>query len=131
MDLVHPSNRAIPRRKPVGHNSVGGDRERVRRVQVLVLLLLAGILCVAELAKTGTYVGLPTLTRRFLRLSRIGEPCQQHTGAPKAVATFLSRYIHSPQRVALAPACAQVDTFRLSLTVFDSLNPFRSPPEAA
>jgi hypothetical protein len=130
MDFFHASDPHVPRREAGFHSTIGLNLGKARRMQMLVLLLLAGILGLSELAKTGTYLGLPTLTRRFLKLNRIGEPCHQELRAAVVTAPFIRRDIHLPTLVVLGPASADFQIVRPSLILSRSSNLVRSPPDA-
>jgi len=104
---------------------------RKRRQALTVLLLLASILSISELAKTGPYFGLSTLTQRVLSLNRMGEPSADRAGVPVvAIAQPIIGESH-PNAADLEPAYPATEILTPSLVHTRSANPFRSPPPRA
>ena len=99
----------------------------MRRRAITAALLLASILSVTELAKTGPYFGLSPLTQRILRTNRIGEPSAKQTGDIELVAQPTADMLR-PDSATEAPAYLCVELSRPFLIVSRSPNQFRSPP---
>ena len=108
-----------------------GDSPGISKVRAhqtgIALLLLAGVLSLSGLTKSAPCIGTCTLTQRFLRLIRIGEP----TSTQLAAATIRVRseiYRARPKPIAVAFVAPHPYLFTPSPTSFGSSNPFRSPP---
>ena len=103
------------------------DRIETCRRCVIVLFLILGILSISELAKAGPYLVSTTLTQRFLRLTRIGEPSTEQAGDGVVVAqAIISRPRLTIASVALAYSTP--DDLRRPLTRFRFCSQLRSPP---
>lgn len=126
VDTVAPAFRGQPRLAEDVDRLKAGDI-KAHRKKLIALLLLGSLLSIVGLARAGPFFGPSSLTDRFLRLNRMGEPIAEQTSAVGLVAR--PRIIDSQSVVvAVATPAPTPDIIGSSLILSRTSNPFRSPP---
>jgi len=128
MHSVEFSTRRSPYMTTVPVPLARADGTETCRRSVVVLFLLLGILSISELAKAGPCLVPATLTQRFLRLTRIGEPSTEQAGDNVIV---VAQGLMSRPYLTTAPvvfAYTMPDDLKPPLTRFRLCSQLRSPP---
>lgn len=92
-----------------------------------VILLLASVLSMAELARTLVFFAPSTPIHRVLKINRIAEPSGDHVGHAVLAVRPITLELH-PNLTDEETAYAASGLLAPSLILFTSSNPLRSPP---